>query len=281
MGIHKKIDLLSDADADALVTADDLLQTALRDFAQETFRKANTQNREAYGDFVPYTAEMGGQKYTGRGELLPVNQLIIFQRSANIQKSQASTLIVNRLWGAVRRRAINAALRKALLAAGIAFDPVEAAKWTYRGIRLLGRLSAREDRENDVLIWIAQELFDRSPVLSGAYRDAHTLFADGAEVGSAEDVFNSAEVPEASEYVFVNSIEYGRKIEVGRTREWRDFVIQVQGHIYEGVAADAAGKFNDVAQIGSEWRGEGSLPVLERGKTGRALLYPAIVVRTK
>ena len=128
MGIHKKIDLLSDADADALVTADDLLQTALRDFAQETFRKANTQNREAYGDFVPYTAEVGGQKYTGRGELLPVNQLIVFQRSANIQKSQTFTLVVNWLWGAVRRRAIDAALRKTLLAAGVAFDPVEAAK---------------------------------------------------------------------------------------------------------------------------------------------------------
>lgn len=216
MGIRGDIDLLTSAEAEALVAADDLLQAALRDFAQENFRKANVQNKDSYGDFVPYTAEVGGQKYTGRGELLPVNQLIVFQRSANIQKSQTFTLVVNWLWGAVRRRAIDAALRKALLAAGFAFDPIEAAKWTYRGIRLLGRISAREDQENDVLIWIAQELFDLSPVLSGTYRDAHRLFADGQEVGSAEDVVNGTDIPEVGEYVFVNSVEYARKIEVGK-----------------------------------------------------------------
>ncbi len=95
----------------------------------------------------------------------------------------------------------------------------------------------------DVLTWIAQTLLDRSPVVSGAYRKGHTLFADGAEV----DPFGV--IPSASVYVFTNGVPYTRKIEIGKTEAGRDFVIQVQNKIYERTATDAKAKYGNIAKI--------------------------------
>lgn len=136
-----------------------------------------------------------------------------------------------------------------------------------------------ESTEIDALQWIAQELISNSPVESGEYRDAHTLYADGSLVGSAAEIAAGADLPAARIFVFVNAAPYARKIEVGRTKDGRDFVIQVPNRIYEGVAEDAAARFGTVASIRSEWRDEGSYPVLARGVAGRELRYPAIVVR--
>lgn len=95
----------------------------------------------------------------------------------------------------------------------------------------------------DVMIWIGNALRARSPVQSGAYRDAHTLFADGQEVpvGSA--------VPSAAEYVFLNPLPYARRIEVGKTKDGRAFVLQVPNRIYERTAADARQRFGNIAKI--------------------------------
>jgi hypothetical protein len=95
----------------------------------------------------------------------------------------------------------------------------------------------------DVLQWIAQTLLDRSPVVSGDYRRGHTLFADGVEVDPL------GIVPQASQYIFVNTVPYARKIEVGKTESGRDFVIQVQNRIYERTAADAKAKYGNLANI--------------------------------
>lgn len=85
----------------------------------------------------------------------------------------------------------------------------------------------------DVLVWIGKELQDRSPVSSGRYKRGHQLFADGVlvEIGG--------NVPPAGEYVFTNDEPYARKIEVGKTKSGRDFVIQVPNRIYERTAKDA------------------------------------------
>ncbi len=95
----------------------------------------------------------------------------------------------------------------------------------------------------DVLQWIAQTLMDRSPVISGDYRKGHTLFADGVEVDPL------GIVPQAAQYIFVNTVPYSRKIEVGKTEAGRDFVIQVQNRIYERTAADAKAKYGNLANI--------------------------------
>lgn len=94
-----------------------------------------------------------------------------------------------------------------------------------------------------VLQWIADKLIERSPVVSGDYRKGHTLFADGIEVPLG------AEIPQADVYTFINLVPYVRKIEVGKTKSWRDFVLQVPNRIYERTAKDAKARFGNQAKI--------------------------------
>lgn len=94
----------------------------------------------------------------------------------------------------------------------------------------------------DVLQWMFATLRARSPIVSGAYLKAHTLFADGVECDPTDP-------PLAREYTFLNPLPYSRKIEIGKTESGRDFVIQVQNRIYERTASDAQSRFGNVAKI--------------------------------
>ncbi len=100
----------------------------------------------------------------------------------------------------------------------------------------------------DVMIWIGQTLRDRSPVASGRYRDSHTLFADGREVPLG------TVVPQFEEAVFLNPLPYARKIEIGKTRSGRDFVVSVPNRIYERTAKDAKARFGNMASIRMDYR---------------------------
>ncbi len=106
-----------------------------------------------------------------------------------------------------------------------------------------GNITVEFELVGDVLQWIAQTLVERSPVISGDYKRGHTLFADGREV----DPYGI--VPTATQYVFTNSVPYTRKIEVGKTRTGRPFVIQVPNKIYERTANDAKAKYGNIAKI--------------------------------
>lgn len=166
------------------------------------------------------------------------------------------------------------------------FKNIQEAWFTIKVMRLVWKIQSAlsgspggDTRNDDVLRWIAGELFDRSPVVSGGYRERHILFADGKAVAKAEEIVAGVDIPAADEYVFVNAAPYSRKIEIGKTSEGRDFVLQVENRIYERVAEDAQAKFRAEVAIRSEWRDEGSYPVLARGNAGRPYRYPAIVVR--
>ncbi len=102
---------------------------------------------------------------------------------------------------------------------------------------------------SDVLRWIMQTLIDRSPVVSGAYRRSHLLFADQRQVAT------DGAIPEADEYSFTNTVPYARKIEIGRSKSGRAFVVQVEPRIYERTADDAARRFGNIARIIFTWRG--------------------------
>lgn len=115
-------------------------------------------------------------------------------------------------------------------------------------VRPNGSIITEWELIGDVLIWIGEKLRDRSPVVSGKYRDAHTLFADGREVDLG------GEIPVAEEYVFLNPLPYARKIEIGKTKEGRDFVIQVPNRIYERTANDAKRRFGNLAKIRFSYR---------------------------
>ena len=94
----------------------------------------------------------------------------------------------------------------------------------------------------DVLAWIMMTLRQRSPVVSGEYQKGHRLFADDVEV----DADNP---PMASQYTFFNLVPYARRLEVGKTKTGRDFLISVPNRIYERTGEDAKAKFGNVAKI--------------------------------
>ena len=106
-----------------------------------------------------------------------------------------------------------------------------------------GEIDVEWDVVSDVLIWIGQTLRDRSPVVSGKYREGHTLYADDQMVPIG------GVIPPAARYTFINLQPYAHKIEIGKTENGRDFVIQVPNRIYERTAIDANTRFGNIARI--------------------------------
>jgi hypothetical protein len=156
---------------------------------------------------------------------------------------------------------------------------------SLEGVKLDGGvITAEWEVIGDVLVWIGETLRERSPIgPSGHYRDAHTLFADGVEIPIG------LQVPPAREYVFLNPVPYARKIEIGKTKAGRDFVIQVPNRIYERTATDARARFGNVAAIRDVYRAPLAGQILKyvpiRGPRSRiassverGLRVPAIVV---
>lgn len=112
-----------------------------------------------------------------------------------------------------------------------------------------GRIVFEFELMNDVLSWIMSTLVERSPRRSGGYIAGHRLFADGTEIAS------DGGVPPAEEYSFTNTVPYSRRLEIGRTKSGRDFLVSVPNRIYERTAADAKARFGNVAKIGFTFRG--------------------------
>jgi hypothetical protein len=161
-----------------------------------------------------------------------------------------------------------------------------------------GRLGASEDSVRpdgvivyefeltaDALGWIATQLLANSPVGSGhdshpgLYQRSHALYADGVEVDP------DGEIPNASEYVFLNSVPYSRKIEAGESRQAPDGV-------YEGIAAMAQSRFGNSLKISFTYRAPENGQILNyvpikrapdrhRAAHERDLRQPAIVVTVR
>lgn len=81
-------------------------------------------------------------------------------------------------------------------------------------------------------------LLEEAPVLTGAYAQSITLFADNVPVAPTA----TEAVPEAAEYFFAATVPYARKIERGQSGWAPDGVFQ-------GVSAVAAKRFGNVARI--------------------------------
>src|SRR5262249_33497792 len=110
------------------------------------------------------------------------------------------------------------------------------------------------------------------PFRTGRYQRSHRLYADGSQVDP-----EGGEVPEASEYIFINTQPYARKIERGLSSQSPEGVYQV-------VAAMALRLFSDIADIIYTFRYPPDGPRRPRTRRGRFrpqrdLRNPAIVVR--
>jgi hypothetical protein len=127
-----------------------------------------------------------------------------------------------------------------------------------------GTIIAEWELVEGLLQWIADELVARSPVISGAYKRGHTLFADGIEVPVG------GTIPPSDEYVFINLVPYARRIEVGKTKAGRDFVIQVPNKIYERTQKDARARFGNQASITLSYRSEMGAYTLQHDQPERS-----------
>lgn len=108
-------------------------------------------------------------------------------------------------------------------------------------VRPEGRIVYEFELVTDLLAFVDRTLREHSPVRSGRYARSHQLLADGKPV---DDV---TEVPVASEYLFVNSQPYARKIE-GNARRKPLSAKAPQG-VYQVVAAMAAARYGNIAAV--------------------------------
>lgn len=134
-------------------------------------------------------------------------------------------------------------------------------------VRPDGVILAEFDLFIDVLIWIADQIEMHSPRRSGRYLKENTLFADGVETDVGE------QLPDASEFVFINTTPYARKIERGESSQAPDGVYQV-------VASLAQRRFGNIAKVTFGYRTAlGGVFIGGRAGNRSDQRNPAIIVR--
>ncbi len=95
-----------------------------------------------------------------------------------------------------------------------------------------------ETGQHEVLSFIENELAKHSPVKSGRYMHSNVVYADGSLV---EDLRNLS-TTEASEYIFVNTLPYSRKVEHGESA-------MAPSGVYEVVANEAEQRYGGLYKI--------------------------------
>lgn len=89
------------------------------------------------------------------------------------------------------------------------------------------------------------ELRKASPYVSGDYVNGHTLFVNLVPVDALPP-----DLKPSDEIMIANAVPYARKLEVGKTKAGRAFLISVPNHIYERVAKDKLiPRYRNVAKI--------------------------------
>jgi hypothetical protein len=137
-------------------------------------------------------------------------------------------------------------------------------------VKSSGTIVREYELVDDVLLFIGQQLWEVSPVLTGFYRAHHSIYADGTEIDLG------GTIPDAREYVFINDVIYARKIEGA----WRPAESkQAPQGVYEFVALKAEARFGNIARIKFGWRAPAA-GILQKGVKGNRSegRFPAIIV---
>lgn len=123
----------------------------------------------------------------------------------------------------------------------------------------------------DMFGWILDMLQQFAPVLTGQFKASFELYADGNLIDA------TGEIPPASEYVFVSSVEYARKIEGDASRPPESK--QAPNGVFEAVATLAQQRFGNQANIKFSYRAPFNGSLLT-GKVGNNSDYrtPAITI---
>jgi len=127
-------------------------------------------------------------------------------------------------------------------------------------VRPNGSIVFEFDLFAELLSFIDLLLTQFSPVRSGAYKRSHVLFADGIEIDT------KADLPDAREFIYLNTQPYARKIERGHSDQAPDGV-------YHVTAAMASRRFGNIARIEFNYR-----RLAGAAKGGRGDRSPAIII---
>lgn len=125
----------------------------------------------------------------------------------------------------------------------------------------------------DLVVQLAMEtLFEKSPVLSGEYRNRHTIFLNG------QPVTNLAGWKPGDEVAISNYLPYARKIEMGKMK------MRVPGtdHVYAQAAQIVKARYGNVASVRFTYRGISGGAVIggRPGNTSEAR-FPALVIKER
>lgn len=113
------------------------------------------------------------------------------------------------------------------------------------GIRGDGIAIFRYPRIEQVVQFAMEVLFDLSPVDSGDYRRAHTIFVNGREVA------NLARYKQGDDIAITNYLPYARKIEVGKLQ------MRIPGtdRVYQQARRKVMERWGNVAEVQFTFRG--------------------------
>jgi len=136
-------------------------------------------------------------------------------------------------------------------------------------VRADGVITYLYPRLDAVVQYAMEVLFELSPVLSGLYRNSHTLFVGGTAVPNLKNWSPDDEV------VITNTVPYARKIELGV------MTMRAPGsaRVYAQAAKKVRSRFGNVAKIGFTYRGiiGGGVSSTRAGNKSD-LRYPALVI---
>jgi hypothetical protein len=151
-------------------------------------------------------------------------------------------------------------------------------------VKLPGPIVFNYDYRAEIAYVTVQELRRASPHGSGKYRNAHALFVNGIATDGIPE-----RLPPRAEIFVSNPVPYARRLEVGRTKSGRRFVLQVAPHIYERMADLVARRYKNTAsihfnyvQLPDAWRIRGRLSSFyATSVAARSYLRPRLVARKR
>jgi hypothetical protein len=101
----------------------------------------------------------------------------------------------------------------------------------------------------EVVLVALKELEQASPFESGTYQRSHTLFVNGTPIADPfEHLFKATD-----KIMIVNTVPYARRIEVGKTKSGRAFVLDVPPRVYDRVRTILHARFRAIASIKVEF----------------------------
>jgi hypothetical protein len=113
-------------------------------------------------------------------------------------------------------------------------------------VKLPGPIVYRYRYINEIVFEAVKALQDASPVDSGEYKNSHFVWVNREKV----NLERAADLNRGDELFIANTVPYSRRLEVGKTDSGRDFVIQVEPHIYERVAEMLKAKYQNTNERG-------------------------------